>query len=46
VAEKKVDWYLAKIECSLKGMQLVSIETPEEQFEIEAAIGMKYCDII
>jgi hypothetical protein len=36
---QKVDWYLAKIECSLKGMDLVSIETEEEQSEIEAAIG-------
>jgi hypothetical protein len=38
--EHKVDWYMAKIECSLKGMELVSIESKEEQIEIEDAIGL------
>jgi hypothetical protein len=38
---QKVDWYMAKIDCSLKGMELVSIESPEEQYQIEIAIGLK-----
>jgi hypothetical protein len=33
---------MAKIECSLKGMELVSIESKEEQFQIEDAIGLNY----
>jgi hypothetical protein len=36
----KADWYLARIECSLKGMDLLSIETLQEQEEIVAIISM------
>lgn len=35
----KADWYLAKINCRLEGMELVSIETRGEQEAITAKIS-------
>jgi hypothetical protein len=35
----KADWYLAKINCRLEGMELVSVETKEEQEAITAKIS-------
>jgi hypothetical protein len=36
----KGDWYYAKYDCTSKGMELVSIETIEEQLAIVAEISM------
>jgi len=36
----KLDWYMAKIECALSEMELVSIESQEEQEAIVKEIGL------
>jgi hypothetical protein len=35
----QVDWYLAKLECKVKGMELISIESQEEQDALATTIG-------
>jgi len=35
----QADWYFAKLECKVKGMELVSIESEEEQNVLVQIIG-------
>jgi hypothetical protein len=35
----QADWYFAKLECKVKGMELVSIESAEEQDVLAINIG-------
>jgi hypothetical protein len=41
-SEFQVNWYLAKLECRYKGMELVSIESREEQEALVIGLGAHF----